>query len=79
MHALQEAYGKVTGKTMELAGSSVILDVNRLVPFGEIPAVSISLDGERAHADYEYVRLQRLEQGCRLALQTTMNYLGKEI
>lgn len=79
VHALQEAYGKVTGKTMELAGSSGILDVNRLVPFGGIPAVSVSLDGERAHADYEYVRLDRMELGCRVALQTVMNYLDMEI
>lgn len=79
VHSLKEAYGKVTGKTMELAGSSGILDVNRLVPFGKIPAVSVSLDGERAHADYEYVRLDRMELGCRVALRTVTNYLDKEI
>jgi len=79
VHALRHAFSEVTGKTMELAGSSGILDVNRLVPFGKIPAVSISLDGERAHADYEYVRLDRMELGCRVALQTVMNYLGIEI
>jgi acetylornithine deacetylase/succinyl-diaminopimelate desuccinylase-like protein len=75
VHALKSAYRQVTGKTMELAGSSGILDVNRLVPFGMIPAVSVSLDGESAHADYEYVRLERMEFGCRVALQTVLNYL----
>jgi len=79
VHSLRHAYSEVTGKTMELAGSSGILDVNRLVPFGKIPAVSVSLDGERAHADYEYVRIGRMELGCRVALQTVMNYLGKAL
>jgi len=78
VHALRQAYSHITGKTMELAGSSSILDVNRLVPFGKIPAVAISLDGERAHADYEFVRLERMEQGCRVALQTVLNYLFGE-
>jgi acetylornithine deacetylase/succinyl-diaminopimelate desuccinylase-like protein len=77
VHALRDAYSTVTGGTMELAGSSAILDVNRLVPFGKIPAVSISLDGERAHADYEFVRLERMERNCRVALQTVVNYLER--
>jgi acetylornithine deacetylase/succinyl-diaminopimelate desuccinylase-like protein len=76
--ALRSAYRQVTGKTMELAGGSSILDVNRLVPFGQIPAVSVSLDGERAHADYEFVRLDRMELGCRVAFQTVLNYLGED-
>lgn len=78
VYSLREAYAAVTGKTMELAGSSSILDVNRLVPFGKIPAVSISLDGERAHADYEYVQLDHMETSCRVALLTVLNYLNME-
>jgi acetylornithine deacetylase/succinyl-diaminopimelate desuccinylase-like protein len=75
VHALGDAYREVMGKTMRLGGSSLILDVNRLVPFGKIPAVSISLDGESGHADYEYVRLDRMEQYCHVALQAALNYL----
>ena len=78
VRALRKAYRSVSGMTLELAGSSSILDVNRLVPFAGIPAVSVSLDGERAHSDYEYVRLARMERGCRVALQTVLNYLSGE-
>ncbi|MBN2552132.1 MAG: M20 family metallopeptidase [Spirochaetales bacterium] len=78
VRALRKAYRSVSGMPLELAGSSSILDVNRLVPFAGIPAVSVSLDGERAHADYEYVRLDRMERGCRVALQTALDYLSGE-
>jgi acetylornithine deacetylase/succinyl-diaminopimelate desuccinylase-like protein len=74
--ALRDAFGRVTGREMRVAGGSSILDVNRIVPFGKVPAVSVSLDGETGHADHEFVRLERMEEGCRIALQTVMNYLG---
>jgi acetylornithine deacetylase/succinyl-diaminopimelate desuccinylase-like protein len=74
---LREAYAKMNGKTMELSGSSSINDVNRIVPFARIPAVAVSLDGERAHADYEFTRLDRMRLGCCVALQTVINYFGR--
>jgi acetylornithine deacetylase/succinyl-diaminopimelate desuccinylase-like protein len=73
---LRDAYAKTTGKAMELSGSSSINDVNRIIPSGKIPAVSICLDGERSHADYEYVRLERMKLGCCIGLQTVINYFG---
>ena len=76
VRALQDAYHEVTGRDLRIGGGSSILDVNRIVPFAKVPAVSVSLDGDTGHADYEFVRLARMEAGCRVALQTVLNYLG---
>ena len=73
--ALRDAYRSVAGMDVGLAGSSTILDVNRLVPFARIPAVGIGLGTGRAHADYEFTRLDSVETGCRIALAAVMTYL----
>ena len=75
--ALTEAYQTVTGKTMPIAGGSSITDVNRIIPFGKIPAVPVGFDGQTAHADFEYVRLDRVKNACKIAMQTVLNYLER--
>jgi acetylornithine deacetylase/succinyl-diaminopimelate desuccinylase-like protein len=75
--SLMDAYTTLTGGIMPIAGGSSITDVNRIVPFAKIPAVPIGFDGELAHADFEYVRLDRVERGCRIAMQTAVNYLAR--
>ena len=76
VRALKRACVDVTGEAMNDAGTSGISDVNRLVPIGGIPAVAIGLDGDRAHADYEFARLEKAELGCRIAMQTAIKFLG---
>ena len=75
--ALTEAYQTVTGKAVPLAGGSSITDVNRIIPFGKIPAVPIGFDGQTAHADFEFVRLDRVKRACQIAMETIINYLGR--
>lgn len=76
VRCLRNASRHVIGAPFEIAGCSTILDVNRIVPVAGIPAVSVGLDTETAHADHEFVRLDLLEEGCRIALQAVLNYLN---
>jgi acetylornithine deacetylase/succinyl-diaminopimelate desuccinylase-like protein len=78
VRALQSAYRSIAGVDASIAGSSTILDVNRLVPFARIPAVGIGLGTGRAHADYEFTRLDAVERGCRIALDAVVNFLHEE-
>ena len=78
VQALIDAHRTVTGNDMPLAGGGSVTDANRIVPFGKIPAVPIGFDGATAHADFEYVRLDRVESGCRIAIQTVENYLNQQ-
>jgi acetylornithine deacetylase/succinyl-diaminopimelate desuccinylase-like protein len=73
--AQQRAFQAVTGKTAEYQGLSVVADTSRLVPLGNVPTVLCGFDNEFAHADYEYVRLDRLLEPCRIMLMTALNYL----
>ena len=75
VRSLRSAYEELNGASMKLAGMSTILDTNRLVSTGKIPAVSIDCHGDSAHSDREVVQIGRLEAGCRLALLTAANYL----
>ena len=75
VRAMRSAHKTVTGRDMPLVGTSVITDANRLVSFGHIPAVLCGFDNEFAHADYEFVRIEKLLEPCKVALLTTLNYL----
>ena len=78
VQALRSAYRKLKGRDLKLAGVSAILDTSRLVPAGNIPTVPIDFGGDTAHADYEYVALDTVVAGCRLALLTALRYLLPE-
>ncbi len=73
--AQQKAFEQVLGKTAPYAGISAVTDANRLAPIAGVPALLCGFDNEFAHADFEYVRLDRLEASCRIMLLTTLNYL----
>ncbi len=75
VRAMRSAHKTVTGRDMPLAGTSVITDANRLVSFGHIPTVLCGFDSEFAHADYEFVRMEKLLEPCKVALLTALNYL----
>lgn len=73
--AYQDAYQRVTGAACPPGGISAVTDANRLVPLGHVPAILCGFDNEHAHADHEFVRLDRVHEGCRIALLTVINYL----
>jgi succinyl-diaminopimelate desuccinylase len=70
------AIQSVTGKTPEFRGVSVVTDANRLVPMGGVPTVLCAFDNEFAHADVEYVRIDRLLEPCRVMTLTALEYLN---
>lgn len=74
--AQSDAIKRVTGKAAKYAGLSVVTDAHRLATIGHIPTVLCGFDNEFAHADYEYVRLDRLAEPCRVILLTTLIYLN---
>jgi len=76
--SLRDSYCRLFGREMGIAGTSLILDAGRLVSLGEIPAVPLGFDLATAHADYEFVHLDRVEEGCRLGLLTVLTYLTED-
>ena len=78
VQSLRSAYKTLNGQNLEIAGISSIIDTSRLVPIGNVPSVPIDFHGESAHADNEFVHLDRVEEGCRLALLTAIRFLTSE-
>ena len=76
VQALRGAHEAITGKPMPLAGSAVVTDANRLIPFGHVPTVLCGVDHDTAHADFEHVNIPRVATGCRIALRTALEYLN---
>ena len=75
VQAYKNAFCRRYGRELPDGGTSGVADTSRLVPTGKVPTIQISFDGKTAHADYEFVRLSRLEEKCRLALSTVLHYL----
>ena len=73
--AFSSACQSVGGSPPTIGGSMGITDAARLVGRGRVPTVTLAFGSERAHADYEYVELERLVEPCRIALLTVLNYL----
>lgn len=72
------AYRQLTGRPMELAGATAVVDGARLVPWGKVPTVLCAYDNRCAHADREIVVLENLRQPCKLTLLAMLNYLEAE-
>ena len=70
------AIQSITGIVPEFKGVSVVTDANRLVPLGGVPTVLCGFDNEFAHADAEYVRMDRLLEPCRIMMLTALEYLN---
>jgi acetylornithine deacetylase/succinyl-diaminopimelate desuccinylase-like protein len=77
VQSLRSAYRELEGTELELAGISSIIDTSRLVPAGGVPTVPLDFHGESAHSDYELVELARVDEGCKLALLTVLNYFER--
>lgn len=75
VRAFQMAHEAVTGRPAPLAGTAVVTDANRLVPIGSVPTVLCGFDNEFAHADCEFVRIDKLLEPCKVSLLAAWNYL----
>ena len=73
--AFKSAGRAVTGRQMQDTGISAIVDGHRLVPLGHVPSVLCGFDNGTAHADLEFVRLEKMVDPCKIALLTALNYL----
>ncbi|MDF1515437.1 MAG: M20/M25/M40 family metallo-hydrolase [Anaerolineae bacterium] len=72
------AYRQLTGREMEVAGVTAVVDGARLVPWGDVPTILCAFDNRCAHADQEVVTLENLRQPCKLTLLTVLNYLAEK-
>ncbi len=75
VRAFKSAGRAVTGSRMKDTGISAVVDGHRLVPLGHVPSVLCGFDNGTAHADLEFVRLEKMLDPCKIALLTTLNYL----
>ena len=75
LRALLAAARSLHGSELPLGGVSAVMDTSRLVPLGRVPTVPVDCDGSTGHADAEFVRLPVVMDACRLALETSLNYL----
>jgi acetylornithine deacetylase/succinyl-diaminopimelate desuccinylase-like protein len=75
VQALQKAWRDMADQEVAVSGFSSVCDTCRLVSRGRVSAVLCGFDNQTSHADYEFVRLDRLELACRVALAATLNYL----
>ncbi len=77
VRAFKSAGRSVTGRLMKDTGIAAIVDGHRLVALGGVPTVLCGFDNATAHADIEFVRLEKLLDPCKIALLTTLNYLNE--
>ena len=77
IQSLLRAITSVTGKQQPTAGTSVITDACRIAGIGNIPVAVLGFDNETAHADYEFVRIDRMYRSCRILLYTVLDYLNR--
>jgi len=75
LSALTAAYRDVMGRRMAFGRLATVVDANRLVPLANVPTALIGFDTQYAHADHEFIRVRKLENPCRFALLTILNYL----
>ena len=75
--AARSAHRSVVGSEPSLGGTMIITDAARLVRTGGVPTVTMRFGSERAHADYEYVEVDRMVAPCQITLLTVLNYLGE--
>ena len=73
--AVRSACKSVAGSQPRLGGTMIITDAARLVRTGKVPTVTMRFGSERAHADHEYVALERMVAPCQITLLTVLNYL----
>lgn len=76
VRSMLRAWRDVSGLTLRVSGHSSINDTCRLVARGNVPSVLCGFDTSTGHADYEFVRLDRMERACRVAWAATLDYLN---
>ena len=75
IRALRASYEEIEGIELPLMGMGSVCDTSKLVPLGGIPTAVWGVEGSTAHADFEYVELDKLTEACRMHVLTTMKYL----
>lgn len=77
IQSLLSSFKNVTGKQHQIGGTSVVTDACRIAGIGNIPVAVLGFDNETAHADYEFVRIDRMYRSCRILLYTVLDYLNR--
>jgi acetylornithine deacetylase/succinyl-diaminopimelate desuccinylase-like protein len=73
--ALQRGYRSVMGDGLPIDGTALVTDACRLVNDGSVPTILWGFGSFGAHADYEYVELDRMYQACRICLAALLEYI----
>jgi acetylornithine deacetylase/succinyl-diaminopimelate desuccinylase-like protein len=76
IQSLRRAMTAVDGREPPYGAMSAVGDVSIFVNEAKIPAVYAGADLSTAHADREYIRLDKLVRAARVYLLTIVNYLG---
>ena len=76
MVATVEAHREVTGNEAEYVGMRIVGDANLYVRGSGIPTFYYGPSNETAHADIEWVSVDRLESAARVYALTAMSYCG---
>jgi len=76
VQALRTGYQQVTGRSLPLVGALSVCDVNVIVREAGIPAVAHGTGTTTAHADLEWVDIEKVVRTTRVFIATILAYLG---
>ncbi len=77
--SLKKSYGAINNEELKVGGTALVTDACRLVRYGSVPTVLWGFDTGTAHADYEFVEIEKMRQACQIVLYTVLDYLNSEI
>jgi len=77
IQALHSSCKAITEKKWQLGGTSVVTDACRIARVGNIPVGVLSFGSDRAHADYEFVKIDDVLCSTKILLRAVLDYLHR--
>ena len=77
--SLRKSYSVLNNVELKIGGTALVTDACRLVRYGSVPTVLWGFDTGTAHADYEFVEIEKMHKACQIVLYTILDYLNSEI
>ena len=75
--SLVSSFRSLTDQELEIDGIALVTDACRLVKYASVPTIIWGLDTKTAHADYEYVEIDKMHKNCQIVLGAVLDYLSK--
>ena len=76
VRAVGRAHERVTGEEVELVGLRIVGDANLYVHGAGVPTFYYGPSNETAHADLEWVEVERLARAARVYALAAVDYCG---